>query len=60
MTSVGVGLVRLEDPTIPQTEHGDHCISVSHKQLPDGMSFPSHHDGVRVITRKVSCNPRPL
>ena len=53
LVSVGVGLVRIEDTTLPASEHADHCIVVTpHAVPPTGFMFPSHHDGVRVIVKQ--------
>lgn len=51
ISSVGVSLVGTKDPSAPLAEHCDYCIAVGlHTPLPPGVSFPSHHDGFRVIT----------
>ncbi len=50
-TSVGISLVSIQAPSLPITEHGDHCIAVGlHTPLPSALALPSHHVGVRVVT----------
>ena len=60
ITSVGFGIVGHEDPSLPQAEHADHCIAVGlYPPLPAGVSFPSHHDGVRVVAYETGGAPSP-